>query len=156
MLFYQVGKLKEENERLRANQRRMDFPQKTRDLESFQRAEAGNANRSCRGSGRPMSMIESRSMTKPFSIVPESASMAAAKEVAPEGKGRGANANLPPITDTADDNEVSFCFWWSTSDLDLSCLIKEDDVNDDVRYSQNNVHYSGVHYSDSWLKCWYI
>ncbi len=108
MLQSMVDKLKEENEQLRAIQRRMDFPQKTRDLESYQ-PKAGNINRSPRASGRPVSMIDTRqSSSKPFCIVPESAvTVAAAPEAAaPEGKGRSVNANLPPITDAGDGNEA--------------------------------------------------
>ncbi|XP_033628480.1 ARF GTPase-activating protein GIT2-like isoform X2 [Asterias rubens] len=108
MLQSMVDKLKEENEQFRAIQRHMDFPQKTRDLESYQ-PKGGNVNRSPRVSGRPMSMIDTRlSSSKPFSIVPECAvPVAAAPEAAAaEGKGRSVNANLPPITDAGDGVEA--------------------------------------------------
>ncbi|XP_022108828.1 ARF GTPase-activating protein GIT2-like isoform X2 [Acanthaster planci] len=102
MLQSMVDKLKEENEQLRAIQRRMDFPQKTHDLESFQAESAGNINRSSRGSGRPMSMIESRSHQRPFGMSLDSKPLTATQEKLTEGKSRVANINLPPISDDAD------------------------------------------------------
>ncbi|XP_038059624.1 ARF GTPase-activating protein GIT2-like isoform X1 [Patiria miniata] len=106
MLQSMVEKLKEENEQLRAIQRRMDFPQKTHDLESFQAEAAGNINRSSRGSGRPMSMIESRSKQKPFGMPFESKPLATTQDKQAEGKGRATNVVLPPISDDADVTET--------------------------------------------------
>ena len=122
LLLNKVDKLKEENEQFRAIQRHMDFPQKTRDLESYQ-PKGGNVNRSPRVSGRPMSMIDTRlSSSKPFSIVPECAvPVAAAPEAAAaEGKGRSVNANLPPITDAGDGVEVGIVLYFISFSLNCS------------------------------------